>query len=93
MMHETMKRLTNDDLANVCGGQIYKVYLEDNKKPEYILATPTGPVKYASFLKAAKDAPNYMYVNIEVCESLEDAEEKAKKDSEIYSVISVFPFI
>lgn len=93
MMHETLKKLTNEDLANVCGGQIYKFLLEDKKTPQYILPTRTGPVPYDSFLKAANDAPNYMCVNIATCASRQDAEEKAKKDAEIYSVISVFPFI
>lgn len=93
MMHETMKRLTNDDLANVCGGQIYKFFLEDNKTPKYVLATLKKPVIYNSFLDAVRDAPNYMYVNIVKCASHEEAVEKATIDADIYSVISVFPFI
>ena len=93
MMHETLKKLTDEDLANVCGGQIYKFFLEDNKTPQYILATLADPIIYNSFLEAANDAPNYMYVNIATCASREVAEEKAKKDADIYYVISVFPFI
>lgn len=92
MMNKTLKRLTDEDLVNICGGQIYKVR-KGNKKPIYFLPTPEGYKEYNDFKSAVKSAPDYVFINLVECSSCEEAIEKAEKDAEIYSVISVFPFV
>ena len=87
MMREKLKQLTNDDLAKICGGQIYQV-----NEGCYIVPTSNGFLEFKDVKDAEKYAPKYVNTNIVVCSSYEEAAEKALADSEIYSVISVFPF-
>ena len=44
MMHETLKKLTDEDLANVCGGQnyIYYVFDEKQQKKKYYIPREDG---------------------------------------------------
>lgn len=107
MMHETVKRLTNEDLAKVCGGQIYKVDGTDtfegltykveggHRKKDHLYFVPNeiGFFIYGTEEEAHRHSPDFVNQDIIDCLTVEEAAEKAKKDAELYSVISVFPFI
>ena len=106
MMHETMKRLTNEDLANVCGGQIYKVDGTNTfeglayavkgrpRKKDRLFFVPNeiGFFIYGTEEEAHRYSPDFVNQEIINCLTPEEAAEKALSDSKIYSVISAFPF-
>ncbi len=105
-MYETLKKLTDEDLANVCGGQIYKVNGIDSfdgltykvegtckRSCLYFVPNEIGFFIYGTEEEAHRHSPDFVNQNIIDCLSPEEAAEKSLVDSEIYSVISTFPFI
>ena len=106
-MHKTMKRLTNDDLSKICGGQIYKVkgtntfegltYAVEGRQRKkdrlFFVPNEIGFFIYGTEEEAHRHSPDFVNQEIINCLTPEEAAEKALADSEIYSVISVFPFI
>ena len=106
MMHETIKSLTEQDLANVCGGQIYKVEgtdtfegltykVEGTRKNDtlYFVPNAIGFFIYATEEAARWYSPKFVITNIIKCSSAEEAAERSMVDAGTYSVTSVFPFI
>ena len=100
-----MKRLTNDDLAKICGGQIYKVDGTDTfegltykvegtckRSCLYFVPNETGFSIYGTEEEAHRYSPDFVNQEIINCLTPEEAAEKALSDSKIYSVISAFPF-
>lgn len=105
MMHETLKKLTDEDLANVCGGQIYKVNgidsfegltyrVEGTCKNDslYFVPNEIGFFIYGTEEEAHRHSPDFVNQNIINCLNTDEAAAKALADSQIYSVISTFQF-
>ncbi len=105
-MYETIKRLTDEDLVNICGGQIYRVkgtntfdgltyQVKGARKNDslYFVPNEIGFFIYGTEEEAHRHSPDFVNQNIIDCLSPAEAADKALADSEIYSVISTFPFI
>ncbi len=105
-MYETIKRLTDKDLASVYGGQIYKVEgtdtfegltykAEGTRKNNslYFVPNEIGFFIYATEEAARWYSPKFVITSIIKCSSAEEAAERSMDDAGTYSVTSVFPFI
>lgn len=105
MMRETLKKLTDEDLVNVHGGQIYKVNgtntfeglaykVEGTRKNDtlYFVPNEIGFFIYGTEEEAHRYSPDFVNQNIIDCLNPEEAADRALADSQIYSVISTFQF-
>lgn len=103
-MHETMKRLTNEDLAKVCGGQIYKVDGTDtfegltykveggHRKKDHLYFVPNeiGFFIYGTEEEAHRHSPDFVNQDIIDCLTVEEAAARAQLTADSHSLISKF---
>ena len=104
-MYKTIKKLTDEELANVCGGQIYRVkgtntfdgliYKVNGARKKdnlYFVPNEIGFFIYGTEEEAHRHSPDFVNQNIIDCLNPEEAADRALADSQIYSVISTFQF-
>ena len=82
VMHKTMKRLTNDDLAKVCGGQyIFRAFDPTENKSLFFVADQTSIFTCDDEAVARRNSPS-LNSAIENCADIAEAERKANEKLE-----------
>ena len=72
MMHETLKKLTDENLANVCGGQcIYYVFDEKEQKNKYYIPSEKGVLMTYNVTTVNKLRGDRQIQNCENCKEAE----------------------
>lgn len=96
MAKEVLTKLSDNDLAQVCGGQIYAA-TENNLTRWYVPCPPDNEYDYSGWFSTEEGAVTYAHVNglwldITHCESYKQARAAAEARGALYGCVKNVPY-
>ena len=94
MAKEVLTKLSNDDLAQVCGGQIYSA--KEGNVTKYFVPTPPKDKYKVSFFETEQLALDYakkkgLWMDTTECDSYQQATAAAAAKSDFYCCVNNIP--